>query len=184
MSNYPQQIGPWTCLDSTSVYDNKWLNVRHENVITPGGTTGIYGVIHFKSRAIAILPIDEHNHTWLVKQFRYTLNEYSWELPMGGAPLDEDPLLGAQRELQEETGLTAAHWQCLMKLHTSNSVTDEEGYVFVARELSAGDQALEPSEDIELMRLPLDEAVQMVIDGEITDAISVAALLRMAVLNK
>ena len=177
-------VGPWICKSSKSVYENPWLSVRHEEVVTPGGTDGIYGVVHFKSRAIAIVPIDAENHTWLVKQFRYTLDEYSWELPMGGAPLDEDPLLGAQRELQEETGLTAAHWECLMKLHTSNSVTDEEGYVFVARDLTEGIQALEPSEDIQVMRLPLFDAVQMVMRGEITDAISVAALLKIAVLNK
>jgi 8-oxo-dGTP pyrophosphatase MutT (NUDIX family) len=180
VSNYPQKIGPWTCLDSTPVYDNPWLSVRHENVITPGGTQGIYGVVHFKSRAIAIVPIDNENHTWLVKQFRYTLNEYSWEVPMGGAPLDEAPLLGAQRELKEETGLSATHWQQIMKLHTSNSVTDEEAIVFVARDLTEGEQALEPSEDIEVMRLPFADALAMVKRGEITDALSVAALLMIA----
>src|SRR5690349_9002788 len=128
-------VGPWTCIDSTTAYDNKWISIRHENVITPSGTEGIYGVVHFKNRAIAIVPIDDENHTWLVKQFRYTLNEYSWEVPMGGAPLDEEPLLGAQRELKEETGLSAANWQQLMKLHTSNSVTDEEALIFLARDL-------------------------------------------------
>jgi 8-oxo-dGTP pyrophosphatase MutT (NUDIX family) len=180
MITYPQKIGSWTCLDSTPIYDNPWLSVRHENVITPGGTEGIYGVVHFKSRAIAIVPIDNENYTWLVKQFRYTLNEYSWEVPMGGAPLDEEPLLGAQRELKEETGLSAAHWQQIMKLHTSNSVTDEEAIVFVARDLTEGEQALEPSEDIELLRLPFADALAMVKRGEITDALSVAALLMIA----
>lgn len=176
----PEQRGPWTRLESEVVYDNKWLNVSHEKVVTPAGTEGVYGVVHFKSRAIAIVPIDEQNHTWLVKQFRYTLNEYSWELPMGGAPLDEEPMIGAQRELKEETGLTAASWQQIMKLHTSNSVTDEEGYVFLARDLTYGEQELEPTEDIELMRLPFAEAVEMVKRGEITDAISAAALLHAA----
>jgi 8-oxo-dGTP pyrophosphatase MutT (NUDIX family) len=175
-----KNIGPWIRKSSRSVYDNPWLSVRHEEVITPGGTDGIYGIVHFKSRAIAIVPLDDENHTWLVKQFRYTLNEYSWEVPMGGAPLDEEPLLGAQRELKEETGLSATHWQQIMKLHTSNSVTDEEAYVFVARGLTQGEQALEPSEDIEVMRLPFDEALAMVKRGEITDALSVAALLMIA----
>jgi 8-oxo-dGTP pyrophosphatase MutT (NUDIX family) len=181
---YPVKRGPWTCLDSKSVYDNKWLNIHHENVITPAGTEGIYGVVHFKNRAIAIVPLDDENHTWLVKQFRYTLNEYSWEVPMGGAPLDEDPLSGAQRELKEETGLSAASWQQLMKLHTSNSVTDEEAFVFLARNLTQGEQELEPTEDIELMRLPLEQALAMINRGEITDALSVAALLYIAAMDK
>lgn len=179
-----QQIGPWRRLDSQTVYDNPWISVAHENVITPAGTNGIYGVVHFKSRAIGIIPIDDDNHTWLVRQFRYTLNTHLWEIPMGGGKLHDDPLLAAQRELREETGLDAAHWQEIMRLHISKSVTDEEGVVFVARGLSAGAQQLEHTEaDLELLRLPLAEAVQWVLDGKITDVISCAALLKAHALN-
>ena len=136
------------------------------------------------SRPIAIVPLDDEGNTWLVGQQRYTLGEYSWELPMGGAPLDESPLSGAKRELKEETGLTASRWSEVMRLHTSNSITDEVGIVYIAEGLAEGDTEFEETEDLEIRKLPLEEALQMVNDGEITDAISVAAILRVAALRR
>jgi 8-oxo-dGTP pyrophosphatase MutT (NUDIX family) len=176
----PVQVGPWQRLGVRAVYDNPWISITHEDVITPAGTAGIYGVVHFKSRAIGIIPIDAEGHTWLVRQFRYTLNQPLWEIPMGGGGLDDDPLLAAQRELQEETGLRAGDWREIMRLHISKSVTDEEGVVFVARDLSPGSAQLEHTEaDLEVLRLPLGEAIQWVLDGKITDVISCAALLKL-----
>ncbi|MGB5245355.1 MAG: NUDIX hydrolase [Woeseia sp.] len=168
----------WKRLTSRTVFANPWFEVREDKVINPGGGENLYGHIHFKNRAVAILPLAKDSTTWLVGQDRYTLNEYSWELPMGGAPLAEAPLEAAKRELKEETGLSAGSWQEYMKLHTSNSVTDEVGIVFVARDLDEGSQELEETENIELRRLPLKDAIAMVMRGEITDAISVAALLK------
>lgn len=172
-------IGPWQRLRSEVVYDNRWIAVRHESVITPAGTEGIYGVVHFKSRAIGIIPVDEDGHTWLVRQFRYTLNQHLWEIPMGGGPLDEDPQQTARRELEEETGLRARELHEVMRLFVSKSVTDEEGVVFLAHGLSCGEPKLEETEaDLEVLRLPLAEAVQWVMDGKITDVISCAGLLK------
>jgi 8-oxo-dGTP pyrophosphatase MutT (NUDIX family) len=160
------------------------MEVREDHVVNPGGGENHYGYVHFKNRAIAILPLDDDGNTWLVGQQRYTLGEYSWELPMGGAPLDESPLDAAKRELREETGLTATRWSEVMRLHTSNSITDEVGIVYVAEGLTQGEPEFEETEDLEIRKLPLDEAVRLVNDGEITDAISVAAILRIAVLRK
>lgn len=183
------KIGSWTRLNSKQVYDNPWLRVLHEEVINPAGNPGIYGRIEFKTVAVAIVPVDEDGNTYLVGQYRYALDAYSWELPMGGCPLGADRqhtpqllLAAAQRELREETGFTADHWQQLMRLHTTNSVTDEEGFVFLAKGLHAGNSELEETEDISVKKLPFEQALQMVIDGEITDAISAAALLRVALL--
>ena len=173
------KIGPWQRLSSECRYENPWIQVFHEDVITPGDTRGIYGRVHFKGTAIGIVPIDEQGHTWLVGQYRYTLDEYSWEIPMGGCPSGEEPLKTAQRELAEETGLRAKKWQQIQKLHTSNSITDECGLVFLAEELQAGDMALEASEDISVKKLPLEEAVAWAMDGRITDVISVAALFNV-----
>ena len=161
------------------VWENDWMGVYEDDVINPGGGRNLYGHIRFKNRAVAIVPLDDDGNTWLVGQDRYTLGEWSWELPMGGAPLDEDPLDAAKRELREETGLTATDWSELMRLHTSNSITDEVGVVFVARKLTQGATEFEETEDLEIRKLPLAEAIAMARSGEITDAISVAALLRM-----
>ena len=179
-----EKVGGWKTKTSTITYENPWIKVSHEEVITHSGSHGIYGVVHFKNTAIGIVPIDDEGNTWLVKQSRYTLDQYTWEIPEGGCPQGELPLNAAKRELEEECGLQAHDWQQLMTLHLSNSVTDEFCVVFVARNLFAGQQALEASEDIEVKKLPLLEAIEMVKRGDITDGISVAALLRLALALK
>ena len=173
----------WRKLGSRTVYENDWMEVLEDHVINPGGGENQYGHVHFKNRAVAIVPLDGAGNTWLVGQQRYTLNAYSWELPMGGAPLDEEPLDAARRELREETGLAAGRWTEIMRVHTSNSITDEIGIVFVAEDLVAGEPDFEETEDLRIRKLPLDAAVAMVNAGEITDAISVAALLKTAFLR-
>ncbi len=169
---------PWTTLNSKTVYDNPWISISHREVLTPTGTDGIYGVVHFKNLAIGILPLDEDNNTWLVGQYRYTLEAYSWEIPEGGCPMGTDPLVSAQRELQEETGIQAAEWIKILDLHTSNSVTDEAGMAYIARGLSFGEAEPEDTEDLVIKKLPFEEAVRMVMAGEITDALSMVTIMK------
>lgn len=176
-------IGGWQQKSQKIVYDNPWIQIRHEEVIRPNQTEGIYGVVHFKSRAIGIVAIDDDDNIWLVKQSRYPNNETTIEIPEGGGPLDEPPLSAAKRELQEETGFTASHWEQILELRTSNSVTDEKAYIFVATGLTAGRQNLEDTEDIELLKVPLQQAIEMAMNGEIIDAMSVAALLKIGLLR-
>lgn len=169
----------WKKLSSRTIFENDWMRVLEDHVINPGGGENLYGHVHFKNLAVAIVALDDAGNTWLVGQDRYTLGQYSWELPMGGAPLEEPPLEAAKRELQEETGIRAESWQELMRLHPSNSITDELGIAYVATGLSFGDTQFEETEDLDIRKLPLDQAVDMVLDGKITDAISAAALLRI-----
>ena len=176
-----EKTGGWKTKTAATVYENPWIKISHEEVITPKGTDGIYGVVHFKNTAIGVVPIDNEGNTWLVKQSRYTLNQYTWEIPEGGCPQGESPLNAAKRELEEEVGLQANSWQELMTVHLSNSVTDEVCIIFIARDLYAGQQQLEATEDIEYKKVPLKEAIAMVKRGEITDGPSVVALLRIAV---
>lgn len=170
---------PWQTLSEKEIYRNPWIRLTHREVINPSGQEGIYGVVHFRNVAIGIVPLDEEQHTWLVGQYRYTLDRYSWEIPEGGCPLGTDPLASAQRELREETGITADHWDKVLDLHLSNSVTDEAGMVFLARGLHFGPAEPEETEELRMRRAPLSEAVAMVERGEITDALAAAALLRV-----
>ncbi len=170
----------WKKLGSRVVYDNPWITVYEDHVVNPGGGENQYGYVHFKNKAVAIVPLDDEGNTWLVGQDRYTLGTYSWEVPMGGAALDEEPIDAAKRELKEETGLNAAKWTNIMHLHTSNSITDEEGFVFLAENISKGEPEFEETEKLEIRKLSLNHALEMVNRGQITDAISVAAILKIA----
>lgn len=174
----------WKKLHSRMVYENDWMQVFEDHVINPRGGENQYGHVHFKNVAVAIIPLDEDEHTWLVGQERYTLGSFFWELPMGGAPASEDPLAAAKRELKEETGLSADRWSEIMRLHPSNSITDELGIVFVAEDLNAGETDFGETEDLSIRKIPLADAVAMVHAGEITDAISAAALLRIAEIKR
>ncbi|WP_317206785.1 NUDIX hydrolase [Hymenobacter sp. BT770] len=178
MPDFDETHNPWQTLSTEVKYHNAWISVREDQVLNPGGGRGIYGVVSMRNKAIGIIPVDAEGNTWLVGQYRYPLNEYSWEIPMGGGLLEHDVLESAQRELKEETGLTAAQWTRIARLHTSNSVTDEEGFVYLAEGLTHGEVEPEETEDLRLWKLPLAEAVRMVMDDRITDGISVAGLLK------
>lgn len=176
-----EQRNPWTILGEKEVYDNKWINVTEYDVINPSGGKGIYGKVHFKNVAIGILPLDEDLNTYLVGQYRFTLNQYSWEIPEGGGPMGEDILQSAKRELKEETGLVAEEWTKLMNFHLSNSVCDEHGAIFLARKLKQEEAAPEETEDLLVRKVPFEEAYQMVESGIITDSLAVAAILKVKI---
>lgn len=171
---------PWKTLSTRSIYNNSWIEVREDKVINPKGGDGIYGVVSFKNKAIGIVPIDKEGYTYLVGQFRYTLNEYSWEIPEGGGPSEIEPLESAKRELKEETGFTAKKWTNLGRLHTSNSVTDEEGYIFLAEDLMEGESEPEDTEELIVKKVRLKDAVDMVMNGEITDSLAMTGILKAA----
>ena len=170
---------PWTILGEQTIYENKWIGVTEYDVITPGGGKGIYGKVHFKNLAIGILPIDEKGNTWLVGQYRFPLNAYSWEIPEGGGDPAVPPVESARRELLEETGLVAAEWLPLMEMHLSNSVSDERAYMFLARGLEQREAEPEETEQLVVRKLPFEEAYRMVERGEITDSMSVASILKV-----
>lgn len=161
-------------------YENPWLTVWHDDVDRPDGSPGIYGVIHFANVAVGVVALDADDRIVLVGQHRYTLDAVSWEIPEGGVPMDEAPLEGARRELREETGVAADHWRELGRMALSNSVTDEVAVMFLATDLVRGEAEPEPTEALEIRWVPFDEALTMTLDGRITDAISVAAVQRVA----
>lgn len=172
---------PWKTLSSEEKYDNPWINVKEHKVINPGGGNGIYGTVHFKNLAIGVIPIFENKETILIGQYRYPLNAYSWEIPEGGGKLDVDPLESAKRELLEETGLRAKRWDKLLEMHLSNSVSDEFAIIYIARDLTQGVAEPEETEELKIKKMPLMDVIEMVMKGEITDSMSVAALLKLKI---
>ena len=170
---------PWQVLGKKEVYDNRWIKVTEHDVINPSGGRGIYGKVHFKNLAIGVLPLDDDMNTWLVGQYRFPLDLYSWEIPEGGAPMGEDPLDAAKRELMEETGLAAKDWSELITMHLSNSVSDEYAIIYLARGLSQHEATPEETEQLVVKKLPFAEVCEMVEQGLITDSMSVAAILKL-----
>jgi len=166
-------------VSSRNIYENAWIGVREDQVIRPDGEPGIYGVIGFKNKTVCVISYED-DHIYLVGQFRYPLNIYSWEIPEGGCPIGEEPLAAAQRELREESGIVAKNWTLMGTAHLSNSVSDEEAYWYFASNLRHEECQPDPCEVLEVRRVPIDEAIKMVADGEITDAISMLAILQFA----
>ena len=177
-----QDENPWQTLSSEEKYDNNWINVSEHQIINPSGGNGIYGVVHFKNIAIGILPIDEDNNTWLVGQFRYATNSYSWEIPEGGGALDEEPLESAKRELLEETGLSARNYREILRMHLSNSVSDELAISYLATNLVEGIAMPEETEQLQIKKMSFKDVYQMVLNGEITDSLSVATILKAKII--
>ena len=172
--------GPWLRRSRRIAYENPWITVWHDEVSRPDGSPGIYGLVHFANLAVGVVVLDEDDRVLLVGQHRYALGEQSWEIPEGGVPAGETPIDGMKRELREETGVEASEWRELVRLHLSNSVTDEAGVVYLARGLSHGTSEPEPTERIEVRWVAFDEALAMTVDGRITDAMSLIGLQRVA----
>jgi len=180
MSSEGTRNGPWTRRNRRVAYENPWVTVWHDEVDQPDGSPGIYGVVHFENSAVGVVVLDDEDRVLLVGQHRYTLGAYSWEIPVGGVPPGESPLDGAARELREETGVEATDWRELLRYHLSNSITDETGVVFAARALRHGESHPDPTEELAIRWLPFDEAMAMIADGRITDALTIMGLQRVA----
>jgi ADP-ribose pyrophosphatase len=179
----PTKIGPWTRRSRRIAYENSWVTVWHDEVTRPDGSAGIYGVVHFANLAAGVLVLDEGDRVLLVGQHRYALDAYSWEIPEGGVPTGETGIEGARRELREETGAEATDWRELARVHLSNSVSDEVAVLFLATGLTHGIATPEATEDLEVQWLPFEAVLEMTLDGRITDAMTVIAVERYALLR-
>jgi ADP-ribose pyrophosphatase len=177
--NSQNHLNTWKTLSSELVYESAWIAVNKHQTINPAGNPAVYSVVNFKNLAIGILPLSDDGYTWLVGQWRYPLNAYSWEIPEGGGPLGEAPIETAVRELKEETGIVAKKIEEIMQLHLSNSATNEHAFIFLATDLTFEEAEPEESEDLQVKKIHINEAFEMVMKGEITDGISVAAIFKV-----
>lgn len=173
---------PWKTLNSKIVHDTPWVKISHHEVINPGGKPGEYSITHFKNTAIGIIALDNDYNTWIVGQFRYPINLYSWEIPEGGGKLTIPPLDSAKRELLEETGIKAEKWTKILEIHLSNSATDEFGVIYVAQNLTFHEPEPEEDEDLEIVKIPFTELFELVMNGKITDSLTIAGVMKAKLL--
>jgi 8-oxo-dGTP pyrophosphatase MutT (NUDIX family) len=178
-----EQTNPWTLIKQTKVYQSPWIEVEHHDVLNPAGNPGTYSVVRFHKWAIGIVPIDEHGYTWIVGQYRYPLQCYSWEIPEGGGDKSSTPLESAKRELLEECGIIANHFECIQKLQLSNSATDEVAFLFLATELTFTQAQPEENEQLRIQKVHFNELYERVVKGQITDSLSVAAIFKIQLLR-
>jgi len=174
---------PWKTKSSEIRYENSWISVEHHEVVNPSGKDGIYGVIRFRNTAIGIVPVDEEGNTWIVGQYRYPINEYSWEIPEGGGLKSNDPLESAKRELLEETGIIAEKWELVQKVHLSNSASDEAGLIYLATDLTFTASSPEETEELVVKKIPVQELIEKVENGEIRDSLTVIAALKLKIMR-
>jgi ADP-ribose pyrophosphatase len=171
--------GPWKTLHVEERYATPWISVSHHDVIDPSGTSGIYGVIHFKNIAVGIVPLDDQLNTWIVGQYRYPIRAYSWEIPEGGGKRDRPPIESAMRELREEVGITARHWTEVLQMDLSNSASDEGAIIYVAQGLDFHEPEPDHNEELAMRKLPFSELFGMVMRGEVRDSLTVAAVMKV-----
>jgi 8-oxo-dGTP pyrophosphatase MutT (NUDIX family) len=174
-----EEQNPWTTLNRQQVYESPWIGVEHHEVLNPAGNPGTYSVVKFKKLAIGIVPLDEHNNTWIVGQYRYPLHTYTWEIPEGGGDLDVDPIESAKRELLEECGIIAGEYLPIQQLQLSNSATDEVAHLFIARNLTFTQAQPEENEQLRIRKVSFDELYKLVKEGYVTDSLTVAAVLKI-----
>ena len=174
--------GPWTSVKEEVRYETPWIRITHHDIIDPSGREGIYGTVHFKNLAIGVVPLDEDLNTWIVGQYRYPIEAYSWEIPEGGGRRDIPPIESAKRELREEAGIEADHWQEILRMDLSNSASDEHAILYVAQGLTFHRPQPDHDEELELKKLPFEELYGMVVRGEVLDSLTIAAVLKVKIM--
>lgn len=165
-------------LGSQKVFDGRIFNVTADTV-SEGEITYVREVVHHNGSAV-IVPVFDDGTVVLVKQYRHPAVRYLLEVPAGTLAKGERPEIGAARELKEELGLTAARLEKLSEFFVSPGFCEEKMWVYLASELSEGEQALEADEILEVVRMPIAEALEMITSGEIQDAKTIIGLMLAA----
>lgn len=143
---------PWKTISSTQIYESPWILLQVDDVINPAGKKSTYSITKFKKLAVGVLPIDQDGFTYIVGQWRYPFAKYTWEIPEGGGDFGVDPQISGARELKEETGIEAKHWEKIVEMDMSNSATNEVAHIYLATELTFGASQPDEDEEIELKK--------------------------------
>jgi len=169
---------PWRDAGSSTIFENPWMTLTRHEATAPTGLKADYVVMRPRNLSVGVLPVHEDGTVTLVGQQRFALMNWSWEMPEGGAPLDEDPLVGATRELAEEAGLAAGCWVEALKAEMSNSITDERALAWIAWDLTRVPVAPDPTEIIRVVRVPFGDLLREIERGAIRDMFTLATTLR------
>ncbi len=184
MELLPIEPNPWITLNVTQVYESPWIKLDHHEVTNPSGNPGTYSVVGFKKLAVGVVPIDADGYTWIVGQYRYPLQTYTWEIPEGGGDRNVEPLESAKRELLEEVGVIAHNWEFIQFMQLSNSASDEIAYIYLATNLEYTQSQPDEDEKLAVRKIHFDELYQRVLSGEIQDSITVAAVLKIKLIRE
>ena len=183
MTERPQWLDahgePWQVARGETLHDNPWFGLDVFDAVSPTGIAAPYYALRVKNAATGVVALYDNGDLALVGQWRFPFKAYSWELPEGGAPHDEDPRDGALRELREEAGLLAAQCRLILTMTLSNASSDEIAYLYLATGLTQVETAPEPTEALTQARVPFREALAAVLRGDISDSLTVAGLLRV-----
>lgn len=177
----PENANPYTVTERTMLYESPWIRLREDKFSHRVGGKGRYSVCGFQRTACGVLAVDDQDRVILVGQWRYPLEQYSWEIPEGGGEIFESPFECIRRELAEEAGLQAQTWEPLAFSHNSNSTTDEETFLFLATGLSSITEEAhqDDTEELSVRREPFGQCLSRVLSGEISDILSVVAILAL-----
>ena len=179
-----RRVGPYEVLHSRPVYENPWVKLREDRVSRPDGEQGVFGVITMKP-GVSVLPMEENGEVYLVREFKYGIGEETLEVISGAMESGEKPEHTGLRELGEECGLIASEWVDLGVVNPFTTVVNSPNYMFLARGLSQLRRAPKAEEQVEVVKMPFDDAVQAVLKGEITHAASCVLILKtQAYLNR
>lgn len=168
----------WRKGPGRTAFSNPWITVEEYDAVAPTGVDAYYAVVRFSKLAVGVLPIHADGSVVLVGQQRFALANFTWEMPEGGAPMDEAPIRGAMRELAEEAGLVAGEWREALNLELSNSITDERAVCYLAWGLEACETEPDDTEKFDIVRVPFRQLLQAATLGQVKDALTVATTLR------
>jgi 8-oxo-dGTP pyrophosphatase MutT (NUDIX family) len=169
--------GPWTTISSKSVYKNQWIEVSEDEVIRPDGKEGIFGVVEMQP-GVSVLPIDDEGYVYLVKEYKYAVEQETIEVIAGGIDQNESVLAAAKRELKEESGILADEFVDLGRVDPFTSIIKSPNYMFLARQLKFSNSNLEGTEKIEVIKISLDDVFKMVMESKITNGVTVSLILK------
>ncbi len=173
----PSKKNPWILIDSVSIYKNNWMEVKEDKVIRPDKKNSTFGIVKLKS-GVTVLPIDERENVFLVKQYRYVMKKNTLEAVSGGIEKKEKPIDAAKRELKEEAGIEAGKWISLGKINPLTSVVNSQNHLFLATNLKLSNSNQDKTENIELVKITLNKAVDLVINNKISSSVTTTLILK------